>query len=70
MRKTYLKPIPTVVWVVEYLCDDCRCSENLSAGLQGTNPPADCIRELSKREFQRLSAEADATNIRALPAGT
>jgi len=24
VRKTYLQPVPTVIWVVEYLCERCR----------------------------------------------
>jgi hypothetical protein len=30
VRKTYLQPVPTVVWVVEYVCANCRSTNNVN----------------------------------------
>jgi hypothetical protein len=39
VRKTYLKPIPTVVWVVEYLCPNCRCADKTYPAAQSEESP-------------------------------
>jgi hypothetical protein len=33
VRKTYLLPVPTVVWVAEYLCPSCRCDGRTCSAL-------------------------------------
>jgi hypothetical protein len=40
VRKTYLQPIPTVVWIVEYLCPHCRCADKSYSPMPCEETPA------------------------------